>query len=231
MRKRNLFFSACVSILAVSCANNEGTDTTTVTDTVTNTVTDTVTNTVEVAAPVDSVAVASAYDAAHKKKMGKHKNPTKTKKGKKVRVDSHPPIQHHDALVTPPAPTPSATPSAPAEKEVVVVYDVEEYYYIPDEPATFPGGEQAFDKFLHDNLEYPDEAMDAMITGVVQTAFYLDAQGNVEKVEFPGKKLGFGLEDAVRRAVKSSPRWNPARHGGKAVKSKFVVPIDFELPK
>ena len=127
-----------------------------------------------------------------------------------------------------PASAPAAT-EAPAQTAVVVLHDVETVYYRPDEKATFPGGEKAFDQYIHKNLEYPDDALNYGVEGTVFAVVYLDDLGKINKVEFSGKEKGFGLESETRRLLMSSPRWNPAKHNGVAVKSKFTVPITFDI--
>jgi hypothetical protein len=149
-----------------------------------------------------------------------------------VRVDSYEPVLHHDAELATPAPTPApaSTDTKPAEtKETVVVYDVQMYYFKPDEKASFPGGEKAFDEYLSKNLEYPDEAIDKIIEGTIFALVYLDEKGKVEKVEFPGDQLKYGLQKEARRVLEGSPNWNPAKHAGVPVKSKFTIPIVYEI--
>ncbi len=156
----------------------------------------------------------------------------KTKTDKKVRADSHTPVEHHDVLTVTPAPAASGTEAAPATgttTEVIVVHDVEKVYFRPDEKASFPGGEKAFDEFLHQNLEYPEEAVDRYVEGTVHAVVTLDEQGNITKVDFPGKQLGYGIEEEARRILMMTPRWNPAKHAGVGVKSKFAVPITFDI--
>lgn len=231
MNKNVMLLTGALALAAMSCGTNE-------TQTVTETVTDTLVQTqvVEVVAPIDSAAVAAYYEAAHMKNKGTHQVAHKTQKGKKVRMDSHTIVEHHDVMAPVAAPAvtaaaPEAAPAAPATTttEVIVVHDVEKVYFRPDEKATFPGGEKAFDEYLHKTLEYPSEALDKNVMGTVYAVVVLDEQGNISDVSFPGKPAGYGLEEEARRILMTSPRWNPARHGGVAVKSKFSIPITFEI--
>jgi len=50
-------------------------------------------------------------------------------------------------------------------------------------PAKFPGGEEAFMKFINENLEYPKEAIENDVMGEVWIQFDIDKKGNVENVE------------------------------------------------
>lgn len=223
MRSNLLILVGGLSILTASCGNNQETaKEVVVTDTIVKT------ETVEVPAAVDSAAITAFYEAAHAKAQGTHQIVHKAhiKSKKMVRVDTHPPLEHHDivTIVTPAAET---TPSA--QPAVIVVHDVEKVYFRPDEKASFPGGEKAFDEFIQKNLQYPDDAIEYGVKGTLFAVVNLDEQGTVSKVNFAGKRLGTSLEDETRRLLLASPRWNPAKHAGTAVKSKFTVPITFDI--
>lgn len=223
MRSNLLILVGGLSILTTSCGNNQETvKEVVITDTVVKA------ETVEVNAPVDSAAVTAFYEAAHAKAQGTHQVVHKghIKSKKMVRVDSHQPLEHHDVLtiVKPESETPPT-----GQPIVVVVHDVEKLYFRPDEKASFPGGEKAFDEFIQKNLQYPDEAIEYGVKGTLFAVVSLDEQGSVNKVEFAGKRLGTSLEDETRRLLLASPRWNPAKHAGTAVKSKFTVPITFDI--
>ena len=226
MNKKLLMYASGLALLSASCNNNQETPKEVV-------VTDTVvkTETVVVEAPIDSAAIFAHYEAAHAKAKGTHQLPHKThaKSKKQVTVDSHQPIEHHDVMnIATPVTTPSAT-EAPAQTTVVVLHDVETVYYRPDVKASFPGGEKAFDEYIHKNLDYPEHALTYSVEGTVHALVYLDDLGKINKVEFSGKELGYGLEAETRRLLMSSPRWNPAKHNGVAVKSKFAIPITFDI--
>lgn len=221
---------AGLALMVASCGGNKETKEIIVeTDTVVQT------ETVVVPAAIDSAAVVAYYEAAHAKAKGKHQeaHAVHAETKKKVRVDSHEPIEHHEAsgIGIMPASTsaPAEGATAQAQPAVVVLHDTEVYYFRPDEKATFPGGEKAFDSYIIKNIKYPNEAVNLGVTGTVHAIMYLDAQGKVEKVEFAGKEIGYGLEAETRRLLMNSPRWNPAKHGGTAVKSKFALPVTFEL--
>lgn len=234
MNSKLLLIAGTAAVISSGCGSNEAPKEVVVTDTVVKTET----VTVAVPTPVDSAAVVAYYEAAHAKAKGAHqeKHVAHAASKKKVRVDSHQPVEHHDAVApvspaTAPAatsPAPEAT-AAPATTEVIVVHDTEMIYYRPDEKASFPGGEKAFDQYLIKNMKYPDEAARYGKSGTVHAIVNLDETGKVVKVDFVGKELGLGLENEARRLLMNSPRWNPAKHQGTAVKSKFAIPITFEF--
>jgi periplasmic protein TonB len=162
--------------------------------------------------PPDNTATAK-HKEAHAKVKGTYIPEDKThSSGKKTVVDSDPVILHHE--------------STAEEKQ-----DADGYYYNPKVWAAFPGGEEAFDKFLSRNLEYPDKAVENEIEGTVYVSLYVDESGNVVNAVMPGTPIGYGLEEEVTRVIKKMPKWNPAKNDDKGVKSKFTVPIRFMLRK
>jgi periplasmic protein TonB len=169
------------------------------------------------------------------RQKGTKQTKTKAKGTKKVSVDSDPtfvaddvmPVAKPVAETTPAAPEAAVTP-APAPV-VKVVHDVQMFYFIPDEKASFPGGEKAFDQYLMDNLEYPEKALEAGVSRTVYPTVFLDEQGNPVDIKFRYEPTIYGFQDEARRILMASPRWNPAKVGGKAVKSKFTVPIVFKI--
>jgi outer membrane biosynthesis protein TonB len=225
--------AAAVIFMVTSCGDQSTTATTT--DTVVQTVVDTVTVDVPVAVPIDSAAVVAYYEAAHKKAKSSHTPKHKVhavKKDKQVLVDSHEPVEHHEVIQTvapEPETAPSSSSQAPAETKVVIIHDVQKVYFRPDEKASFPGGEKAFDEYLLNNVEYPEEALQYGVEGVVHAVVFLDEQGKVYKVEFPDGRLGYGLNKEAERLLMNSPRWNPAKHDGQGVKTKFGIPIRFDI--
>jgi protein TonB len=132
-------------------------------------------------------------------------------------------------LETPAAAAPAEGTAAQGQSTVVVLHDTETVYFKPDEKANFPGGEKAFDQYIMKNIKYPAEAVNFGVTGTVHAIMYLDENGKVTKVEFAGKEIGYGLEAETRRLLLNSPRWNPAKHNGTPVKTKFALPVSFEL--
>jgi protein TonB len=221
MKKQVFIYAGMLLVIAQACNNNEK-PAEVVTEVV---VTDTVVKVVEVPTEIDSATVVAFYTAEHAKSKGTPNTKTKTKGTKKVSVDSDPPFASVDVIPTP-ARAAETTPAAP---EVVVVHDVQMYYFIPDEKASFPGGEAAFDKYLLDNLQYPEKALAAGQSRTVYPTLFLDEQGNPTDVTFRYEPTIYGFQDEARRILMASPRWNPAKVGGQPVKSKFTIPISFKL--
>lgn len=105
-------------------------------------------------------------------------------------------------------------------------------FEIVENPAEYPGGFAAMQKFLVKMIEYPEEAKYNDVGGVVYIEMTVDQTGKVIKVEpkMPkNRQLGYGLEEEAMRVVKKMPRWKPARQASENVIQKFTIPISFEL--
>jgi periplasmic protein TonB len=117
----------------------------------------------------------------------------------------------------------------PVEKEEVVeVVREEEVFTVVEQNAEFQGGQSAMGKFLQKNLRYPPAAQRANVSGRVFLSFIVDRNGEISDVNVI-KGLGFGCDEEAVRVVKAMPRWNPGKQSGRAVKSKFNLPISFVL--
>lgn len=117
----------------------------------------------------------------------------------------------------------------PKKEEIVEVKPVEEEVFtVVEQNAEFPGGQSALGKFLQKNLRYPPQAQRANVSGRVFLSFVVDRAGEISDVQVL-KGLGFGCDEEAIRVVKSMPRWNPGKQSGRAVKSKFNLPISFVL--
>jgi hypothetical protein len=220
MKKRVIIYASMLMLFTQACNNGEKP-----VEVVTEVVTDTVTKNVEIPAEIDTIAIVAFYTAEHAKFKGTVSTKTKMKGTKKVSIDSDPIFASTDVM---PAPATAIAPT-PANPEFKVVHDIEMYYFIPDEKASFPGGEPAFDKYLHASLEYPEKALDAGVSRTVYATLFLDEQGKPIDVKFRYEPTIYGFQDEARRILMASPRWNPAKVGGKLVKSKFTIPITFKI--
>jgi len=179
---------------------------------------------VEVPSEVDTAAIIAYYVAQKAKTKGTPNSVSKQQGNKKVSVDSDPTFASTDVMSVPANETTQAA-TAPEK----VLYDDQMYYFLPDEVATFPGGEKAFDKYLINNLNYPPKALEAGVSRTVYPTLFLDEQGKPADIKFRYEPTIYGFQDEVRRILMTSPNWIPAKVDGKPVKSKFTIPISFQI--
>lgn len=94
--------------------------------------------------------------------------------------------------------------------------------------AVFPGGYEGLAQYIHDNLEYPNDALRHKIEGEVSIAFLIDSGGVVRNIEILESSHTY-LESAALNLVYEMPVWSPASKAGQSVESKFILPLSFLL--
>ncbi|HZY77959.1 MAG TPA: energy transducer TonB [Cyclobacteriaceae bacterium] len=106
--------------------------------------------------------------------------------------------------------------------------ETEEIFRFVESPATFDGGLNAFYKLVGEKIKYPVQARRMGIYGKVNVEFVIDKDGTIiDAVAL--NKIGGGCDEEAIRVIKSSPKWNPGKQRGKAVKQRMVLPITFAL--
>ena len=97
-----------------------------------------------------------------------------------------------------------------------------------DEEASFPGGIAACMKYIADNFRYPNIQGDCSIQGKIVVSFIVNEDGNLNDIKVK-KSVYSDLDKEAVRVVKSMPKWNPAKQKGKAVKTRYTLPITIRL--
>ena len=93
---------------------------------------------------------------------------------------------------------------------------------------SFPGGSGKLSEFLGANVSYPPVAAENGIQGRVLVRFVVERDGTITNVSV-AKGVDASLDHEAVRVVKKMPKWNPGKHNGKPVRTKFTVPITFKL--
>ena len=101
-------------------------------------------------------------------------------------------------------------------------------FVVVEEQAAFPGGNEAWLKFLRKNIKYPKLAKRSGIEGRVYLSFYVDAEGNLSDIKVT-RGIGGGCDEEAVRVLKKSPKWNPGLQRGRPVKSPMAFFISFVL--
>lgn len=92
-------------------------------------------------------------------------------------------------------------------------------YKVVDKPASFPGGNSEMYKFIGNYLKYPPKAIEANISARVSANFVIEINGEISNIQII-KGIGFGLDEEVIRIIELMPKWEPAEHKGKKVRSE-----------
>jgi len=92
----------------------------------------------------------------------------------------------------------------------------------------FPGGIEAFGKFLATNVRYPKVARDNNVQGRVIITFVVEKDGSLSDMKVL-RGIGSGCDEEAVRVLGISPAWKPGIQNGKPVKVQYSVPISFSL--
>ncbi|MBO4966233.1 MAG: energy transducer TonB [Muribaculaceae bacterium] len=95
-------------------------------------------------------------------------------------------------------------------------------------PPSYPGGEEAMQKFIKENLKYPEMSKEMGIEGVVNVQFTVKADGSIGSIKIV-RMIDPDLEQEAIRLVKTMPSWTPATDNGSPVDATATVAIPFTL--
>ena len=128
---------------------------------------------------------------------------------------------------------PTVAVDAPEGKNEVVDVKItavdEEIYQIVEQQPEFKDGMGALMKYLSSNINYPQEAKDKNIQGKSLIRFVVEKDGSITDVEVARSSGNDLLDQESLRVVKSMPKWNPGKQSGRAVRTRFVLPVMFRL--
>ena len=102
--------------------------------------------------------------------------------------------------------------------------------FIPiEKEAEYPGGIQAWIRYLRKNLRSPDGALDAVGQTRIEVQFMVDKDGNVSDVKAISGPEGNGMREEAVRVIKKSGKWEPALQNGRNVRTVKVQPVIFDI--
>lgn len=110
-----------------------------------------------------------------------------------------------------------------------MIMDNDGYYDRVDILPSYPGGEKALANFVEKNITYPENAISDGVEGTVNVIFAVDENGKVYTPVTKGEALGYGLDEAAANVIMKMPKWNPGSIKGKNVKTRFTLPITFQI--
>lgn len=96
----------------------------------------------------------------------------------------------------------------------------------PDDFPTFRGN-GSFGEWVREHTQYPAEAAANGIAGRVTANFTVEADGKISNMKTTGNQV---LADAVAKAIKEAPQWEPAKNPEGQTPFSSSVSIEFRLP-
>ena len=91
-----------------------------------------------------------------------------------------------------------------------------------------PGGMRAFMNYIGENYDYPQEAVEAGVNGVVQVSFVVERDGSLTDMKIV-RDLKYGTGEAAIRVLQSSSKWSPGVQNGRPVRVAYTLPIRLNL--
>ena len=132
-----------------------------------------------------------------------------------VENEEIPPISQ----VTPPLPPPII------EEVVAIVPPVVDF---PDVEAKFPGGAAAMMKWINDNVKYPQTSIEMNEQGRVFLQFIVEKDGSITNVKVD-RGVSLDLDREAKRVIRNMPKWVPGEIGGRSIRARCRLPINFQL--
>lgn len=103
-----------------------------------------------------------------------------------------------------------------------------EVFILVEEAPSFPGGMDAFYRYVGENIGYPKSAREEGITGRVYVQFIVEKDGSLSDIKTV-KGIGGGCDEEAVRVIANAPEFIPGKQRGKAVRVRMVLPIIFSI--
>lgn len=100
-------------------------------------------------------------------------------------------------------------------------------YLYADKMPEYPGGYEELNRYLLNNVTYPEQAKKDNTTGTVAVSFVVDKHGDIQDIEVV-KSVHPILDEEAIRVIKSIPKkWIPGIHKGIPRNIVMVMPFRF----
>lgn len=124
----------------------------------------------------------------------------------------------------PGAPRPDAENQAPSNAP-----DKDGIYSTVDVMPMFPGSTMGLLEHMRDNIQYPAKARENGTQGRAIVSFIVDEEGHLSNFRIDKSTGNEELDQEALRWAATMPDWTPGMQGGKKVKVRYQVPVNFRL--
>jgi len=114
------------------------------------------------------------------------------------------------------------TEEAPEEE------DVDQVFTIVEQQAEYKGGMKKFLEYVGKKMKYPNVARRIGVEGKVFVQFVVERDGSITDV-LVIRGIGAGCDEEAIKVISESPKWNPGKQRGRAVRVRVIIPITFRL--
>lgn len=104
----------------------------------------------------------------------------------------------------------------------------EEVFLTTEIMPMFPGGASGLLSWIRQNLRPQVDDNGNRIIGRVICQFIIEKDGSVSNIQVLKGGPNSVLDDEAVRVLKSSPKWEPGKHNGQAVRVYYRIPISFK---
>ena len=103
-------------------------------------------------------------------------------------------------------------------------------YLVAEKMPEFQGGDlNTFRTWVQQHLKYPSELYREGIEGRVVVTFVIERDGSLSSVKVMRSPHPL-FTDAVVQVLEQSPLWKPGIQKDRAVRVKYMLPVDFRIP-
>jgi len=114
------------------------------------------------------------------------------------------------------------------DEVTVVGYGSKQTMVLTEEMPMFPGGDDAMQSWISENLEYPGDAINENKTGKVIVTFVVSNTGKVKNVKVQ-KSVFPSIDAEAIRVISSMPDWKPGSQNGKPVDIDYMLSVNFDF--
>ncbi len=101
-------------------------------------------------------------------------------------------------------------------------------YLVGDSKPQFPGGPEAMNNYIAEQLKYPVEAINNQTSGRVKLKFIIDSIGKICCINYIGENSGYGFEEEAIRIFRQMPLWIPATLRNRPVAVYYQLVVGFQ---
>jgi len=102
------------------------------------------------------------------------------------------------------------------------------FFFVEVMPSFRGGDINTFREWVQRRVSYPQAAIDAKIQGRVFLTFTVEPDGSLDNITVV-QGIAAMIDDEVVRVIQSSPKWNPGRQQGQAVRIRYSFWLNFIL--
>ncbi len=120
-------------------------------------------------------------------------------------------------------------PPPPIPKGPVTTVEVkEEVIEFPDVEAQFPGGAAELQKWIAQNVQYPQTSIEMNEQGKVYLSFVVSSDGSITNIVVE-RGVSADLDREAKRLARTMPKWSPGEAGGRKATTRCRLPINFTI--